>query len=108
FGFVTTCLVSLLGIILPVLDRIESTVQVSCVNGSDGGQNCAQSILNASGIPVEVYYIYGILFLILAYIILALISYIMVKIVKYEKLGARKGKMFFKKYCSFCKDVFSK
>ncbi|GAW84379.1 variable surface protein, partial [Plasmodium gonderi] len=99
FGFFTTCLVPLFGVILPVLDKI-------CKYGCTNSQN--DSILKASGIPVLVYYIYVIFFLILSYIILIFIFYIIIKIVKYEKLKAMKGKMNFNVYCVFFREVFSK
>ncbi|GAW84084.1 variable surface protein, partial [Plasmodium gonderi] len=76
FGFVTTCLVPLLGIILPVLDMIDSNIMVNSSQSSQG----YKTILNASGIPMEFSYIYIAFFLILSYIILAIINYIMVKI----------------------------
>ncbi|GAW84566.1 variable surface protein [Plasmodium gonderi] len=115
FGFVTTCLLPLLGIILPLLDMIYSSTKhilpcptTGSCTGSDQWKGGYKSILSVSGIPVEVSYIYIAFFLTLSYIILALIIYIMVKIVKYEKLKAEKGKMYFKEYCDFCKEVISK
>ncbi|GAW83974.1 variable surface protein [Plasmodium gonderi] len=85
FGLVTACLIPFLGIILLVLDMIKSTTK-DIINKGLQGNDPYLSILNSLGIPVEVYYIYIAFILILSYIILALFIYIIVKIVKYEKL----------------------
>ncbi|KMZ96076.1 hypothetical protein PVNG_06373 [Plasmodium vivax North Korean] len=39
-------------------------------------------------------------------ITICVIIYIFIKFIKYEKLKAGKGKMNFKEYCRFCKDIF--
>ncbi|KMZ88799.1 hypothetical protein PVBG_05711 [Plasmodium vivax Brazil I] len=91
------CLVPLIGIILPILDEIK---------GSTQSNNCNQSLLLVSGIPKSVYIIYGILFIILTYIILFSIIYTMKKVVKYHRLEAGRGKLNFSEYCHFCKDIF--
>ncbi|SCA82050.1 Protein of unknown function, putative, partial [Plasmodium vivax] len=38
-------------------------------------------------------------------IVLSLFFYILIKVIKYEKLKAGKGKMCIKAYCKFCKDI---
>ncbi|SCA81882.1 Plasmodium exported protein, unknown function, partial [Plasmodium vivax] len=39
-------------------------------------------------------------------IVILFIIYILIKVVKYERLKAGKGKMSIKQYCRFCKDIF--
>ncbi|KMZ92849.1 hypothetical protein PVMG_01435 [Plasmodium vivax Mauritania I] len=39
-------------------------------------------------------------------IVILFIIYILIKIIKYEKIKAGKGKMNIKEYCRFCKDIF--
>ncbi|VUZ95651.1 Plasmodium exported protein, unknown function [Plasmodium vivax] len=39
-------------------------------------------------------------------IFLLVIFYILIKVIKYEKIKAGKGKMNMKEYCRFCKDIF--
>ncbi|GAW84697.1 variable surface protein, partial [Plasmodium gonderi] len=108
---VATCLAPLLGIILPVLDRIDSTTK-HIIPKKDGKGGVwiggYKSILSVSGIPVEVTYIYIAFFVILSFIILFLIIYVMGKFLKYEQLKAKKEKMFFKEYYDFNKDMFRK
>ncbi|SCO65528.1 Plasmodium exported protein, unknown function, partial [Plasmodium vivax] len=86
------CLVPLIGIILPILDEIKGS--------------SSNTILKESGIPKPVYIIYGIIFIILTYIILFSIIYTMTKVVKYHRLEAGRGKLNFREYCLFCKDIF--
>ncbi|CAG9479395.1 unnamed protein product [Plasmodium vivax] len=92
------CLIPLLGIVLPIFDRIDSSTKLDT--------NKTQSILKESGIPKPVYIIYGIFFIILTYIILFSIIYTMTKVVKYHRLEAGRGKLNFREYCHFCKDIF--
>ncbi|GAW84413.1 variable surface protein [Plasmodium gonderi] len=56
------------------------------------------------GIPFYDYQIYGTFIIILSILLLVSIIYIMIKIVKYERLKSRKYIMNFKKYCAFCKE----
>ncbi|KMZ82478.1 hypothetical protein PVIIG_06210 [Plasmodium vivax India VII] len=93
------CLIPLIGIILSILDLIEGSTSV----GSSGKK---KRILLESGIPESVYIIYGIFFIILTYLILFLIIYTMTKVVKYHRLEAGRGKLKFREYCHFCKDIF--
>ncbi|VVA00072.1 Plasmodium exported protein, unknown function [Plasmodium vivax] len=97
--FIVMCLIPLIGIILPILDQID----VSTKAGSDSTKN---SILLESGIPESVCIIYCIIFIILTYIILFSIIYTMRKVVKYHRLEAGRGKLNFREYCHFCKDIF--
>ncbi|KMZ83197.1 hypothetical protein PVBG_06033 [Plasmodium vivax Brazil I] len=97
--FIVMCLIPLIGIILPILDEIDESREVSTA--------CKKkSILSESGIPESVYIIYGIFFIILTYLILFLIIYTMKKVVKYHRLEAGRGKLNFREYCHFCKDIF--
>ncbi|VUZ99847.1 Plasmodium exported protein, unknown function [Plasmodium vivax] len=96
-GIIVICLIPLIGIILSILDVIKGTTKV---NGN------FESILLESGIPKPVYIIYGIFFIILTYIILFSIIYTMTKVVKYHRLEAGRGKLNFREYCLFCKDIF--
>ncbi|KMZ76562.1 hypothetical protein PVIIG_06339 [Plasmodium vivax India VII] len=53
------------------------------------------------------YVVYSILLCILPITIFLVLSYITIKIIKYERLKAGKGKMNLKEYCSFCKDLIN-
>ncbi|CAI7721724.1 Plasmodium exported protein, unknown function [Plasmodium vivax] len=90
--FIVMCLIPLIGIILPILAKIK------------GSSN--KSILKEYEIPESVCIIYGIIFIILTYIILFSIIYTMRKVVKYHRLEAGRGKLNFREYCHFCKDIF--
>ncbi|KNA01000.1 hypothetical protein PVNG_03107 [Plasmodium vivax North Korean] len=57
----------------------------------------------------NVIYIVNTVFLCLSFIIvLSVIIYIMLKVIKYEKLKAGKGKMNLREYCHFCKNILYK
>ncbi|KMZ96639.1 hypothetical protein PVNG_06300 [Plasmodium vivax North Korean] len=94
---IVICLIPLIGIILPILDKIV---------GKTESAGKTQSILLEYKIPKPVYIIYGIFFIILTYIILFSIIYTMTKVVKYHRLEAGRGKLNFREYCHFCKDIF--
>ncbi|KMZ82407.1 hypothetical protein PVIIG_06004 [Plasmodium vivax India VII] len=47
-----------------------------------------------------------VIFSIIGAIVSIFFIYIVIKLIKYERLKSRKGKMSAKEYCSFCKDVF--
>ncbi|SCA83552.1 Plasmodium exported protein, unknown function, partial [Plasmodium vivax] len=44
--------------------------------------------------------------IIMVSIVILFIFYILIKVIKYEKISAGKGKMKLKEYCRFCKDIF--
>ncbi|CAI7723930.1 Plasmodium exported protein, unknown function [Plasmodium vivax] len=91
--FIVMCLIPLIGIILPILDQID-------------GSNPNKTMLSEYEMLKPVYITYGIFFIILTYIILFLIIYTLTKVVKYHRLEAGRGKLNFREYCHFCKDVF--
>ncbi|SCA83496.1 Protein of unknown function, putative, partial [Plasmodium vivax] len=42
----------------------------------------------------------------MCFIVILFIIYFLIKVIKYEKIKAGKGKMNMKEYCRFCKDIF--
>ncbi|GAW80086.1 variable surface protein [Plasmodium gonderi] len=87
------CVLPLFGLILPVLDMIKHS------------DSCNSSLLRNIEITKTRYIVYCVLFLIMTYIIVVTIIYVVTKIVKYESLKNNKGKMNFKKYCIFCREL---
>ncbi|KMZ82389.1 hypothetical protein PVIIG_05560 [Plasmodium vivax India VII] len=110
--FTIFALLPLLGIIIPILfggekpqDRIVRLTYGSCRNkGSDG--NCTKGFIHCTKDQIRaIGYLNFIFFLALAIIVLLSVIYIFVKIIKYERLKAGKGKMSGKEYINFCKNV---
>ncbi|KNA01600.1 hypothetical protein PVNG_05965 [Plasmodium vivax North Korean] len=93
--FTLSCLFTLIGIIV-------SSIYYGC----GGNTEYSDIELGTIKIPGEgALPVIGIL-IILNFIILSGIIYIIIKIIKYEKLKAAKGKMSVMEYCRFCKDIF--
>ncbi|GAW84422.1 variable surface protein [Plasmodium gonderi] len=95
------CLFQLSGLIYPLISKIDSTGSPST--------NIISALFRTFGdwLIMDVIYdyqFYATFIIILSILILVPIIYIMIKVVKNERLRARKCKMNFKEYCAFCKE----
>ncbi|GAW84370.1 Plasmodium exported protein, unknown function [Plasmodium gonderi] len=90
------CLFELTGMIFAVFDRIM------------GNSKTGHSILRVMELPDPVLNTYSTFFISLSFAILVSIIYIMIKVVKHDRLKARKHNMNLKEYCTFCKEVLTK
>ncbi|GAW84645.1 variable surface protein [Plasmodium gonderi] len=95
------CLFQLSGLIYPLISKIDSTKSPST--------NIIFALYRTFGEWFIIIYIYDYQFyatfiIILSILIFVSIINIMIKVVKYERLKARKCKMNFKEYCAFCKE----
>ncbi|KMZ89803.1 hypothetical protein PVMG_06191 [Plasmodium vivax Mauritania I] len=92
YKIIFSCLFSLLGLIVPILVY--------------GGVEISKEIIKGE-IPKLIPDINYAFFFIYCTIFILSILYIFIKVVKYEKLKAGKGKMNRKEYICFCKEVFN-
>ncbi|GAB70056.1 CYIR protein [Plasmodium cynomolgi strain B] len=82
---IVMCLILCIGLIIPILSKINN---------------------ESSFIPKPVRITNAIIFIILTHIILFSMIYTMIKVVKFHRLEAGKGKLNFREYDVFCKDTF--
>ncbi|KMZ92312.1 hypothetical protein PVMG_03667 [Plasmodium vivax Mauritania I] len=91
--FTLSCLFPLIGII------------VSSLYYGDG-EKYENSVLKVIGLPESAAMSISVIIIITSYTLLLVIIYIIMKLVKYEKLKAGKGKMSLMEYCRFCNEIF--
>ncbi|SCO70731.1 Protein of unknown function, putative, partial [Plasmodium vivax] len=78
---------------------------VSSLSWGDGWEY-KNSILSSNGVPEDAVSSVSIIIIIASFTLVLVIIYILIKIIKYEKLKAGKGKMSAKEYCRFCNEIF--
>ncbi|SCO73372.1 Plasmodium exported protein, unknown function [Plasmodium vivax] len=86
--------------LFPIIGLIVSSLSCS------GGWEYKNSILGANGVPEDAVSSVSIIIIIASFTLVLVIIYILIKIIKYEKLKAGKGKMSAKEYCRFCNEIF--
>ncbi|KMZ96374.1 hypothetical protein PVNG_06151 [Plasmodium vivax North Korean] len=125
-AFFLFALIPALGLIFPILFgfRDYKGVLGLCPGGTGNGshwdadankhkeapdiiKNCSRKWMYDNKDTIEkfgnVSYIFSF---IMITIVILLIIYMFIKVIKYEKIKAGKGKMNIKEYCRFCKDIF--
>ncbi|CAI7719046.1 Plasmodium exported protein, unknown function [Plasmodium vivax] len=76
-------------------------------DAADGTKDCFRGWLYENTETMrKVSYVPKILSFIMITIVILFIIYVLIKVIKYEKIKAGKGKMNMKEYCRFCKDIF--
>ncbi|KMZ82387.1 hypothetical protein PVIIG_05558 [Plasmodium vivax India VII] len=114
-SFILFALLPFLGIIFPILihgdDKDKPILPFSTEDCKNDGANgtCQYNLIHISQDTLDaiVYLNKTISFLLLILVVLSIV-YTFIKVIKYEKLKANKGKMNAKEYCRFCKDTFFK
>ncbi|SCA83731.1 Plasmodium exported protein, unknown function, partial [Plasmodium vivax] len=72
-----------------------------------GYKNCPTVWIESKSKLIESLQCANFIFTIIMFsIVILFIIYILIKVIKYEKIKAGKGKMNIKEYCRFCKDIF--
>ncbi|SCA83773.1 Protein of unknown function, putative, partial [Plasmodium vivax] len=113
-SFILFALLPLLGLIFPILihpyDNKNPILRLSTDTCPKDGIHgtCKEKLIHISKEKLDaiVYLNKTISYLLLILVVLSIV-YTFVKVIKYEKLKANKGKMNAKEYCRFCKDVFN-
>ncbi|KMZ94648.1 hypothetical protein PVMG_02537 [Plasmodium vivax Mauritania I] len=111
FKFILFAFSPLLGLIFPILFKGESendAIIIWCKDGHEGDEPCRFfPVIHApEDVAFAVKYINHVIFYLLLTIVIFVIIYSFIKLLKYEKLKAGKGKMKAKEYYRFCKELF--
>ncbi|KMZ88654.1 hypothetical protein PVBG_06016 [Plasmodium vivax Brazil I] len=89
----------IISLLFPIIGLILSGL--SC----GGGGEYKDSMLEKNGFPFEAAVSVCSLITIASFALLLVIIYILIKIIKYQKLKAGKGKMSVMEYCRFCNEI---
>ncbi|SCO66143.1 Protein of unknown function, putative, partial [Plasmodium vivax] len=111
FKFILFALLPLLGLIFPILfggkDK-DDTIIKWCKKSHDTGKICKfYPVVHGTQEAYDaVTYMNYVIFYLLLTTVIFVIIYAFIKLIKYEKLKAGKGKMKAKEYYRFCKEFF--
>ncbi|GAB69992.1 CYIR protein [Plasmodium cynomolgi strain B] len=90
-GTIVMCLIPLIGLIFPIIALAKKNVDFPEF---------------LSSLKTQIPYLSSAFFITYCTIFILIIFYIFIKIVKYERLEAGKGKLNLREYCTLSKDIF--
>ncbi|KMZ96111.1 hypothetical protein PVNG_05879 [Plasmodium vivax North Korean] len=114
-GLILFALLPAIGLIYPIIFGVSNKARGIidyCLHQKHGKGDLSHSSCSKVGlygyetIIDQVSYAPLIFSFIMITISILFIIYILIKVIKYEKIKAGKGKMNIKEYCRFCKDIF--
>ncbi|KMZ95152.1 hypothetical protein PVMG_06090 [Plasmodium vivax Mauritania I] len=113
YKIISFSLLPLFGLILYILyggADIGAGIIKFCSHANHTNKNCTKFIINDNNKWKLEYSEYiNIAFTCIMIIIVFVVNiYILIKVIKYERIKAIKGKMSLKEYCNFCKDLIRK
>ncbi|SCA82035.1 Protein of unknown function, putative, partial [Plasmodium vivax] len=111
YKLILFCLLPILGLILPIIlgaNALDICLIEFCdhTDHTNGNKDCTKYMIGDKKPILEgSLYINAVYTYIMTIIVICFVLYVLIKIIKYERIKMNKGKMSMKEYCRFCKDV---